>query len=316
MEQYFAPLSTTGAPAFSLSNDAAIFEPEHNKNLIFTKDMLVGGKHFFENDDPYLIAKKALRVNLSDLASMGAEPLGYLLGLALPDKNFDPDQWLSPFVEGLKDDQDKYHFNLWGGDTVSTTGPITVSVTAIGQAGNTVNLTRSGANTGDDIYVSGTLGDAAAGLLVLKEKMDPIKFEYLIKRYHLPEPRIELGKALSGIATSMMDISDGLLGDISHICRHSKVGAEIKVKKIPVSIALGNLLATKADYSSLIWSGGDDYELLFTTSPDKDQVIKELSEQLAIKLTKIGKITKGKKAMILDDEGAEIKYGKRGFSHF
>lgn len=278
--------------------------------------MLVGGKHFFEHDDPYLIAQKALRVNLSDLASMGAEPLGYLLGIALPDKNFDQDHWLSSFAEGLKDDQDKYRLKLWGGDTVSTTGPITVSVTAIGQTGSTVNLSRSGAKTGDDIYVSGTLGDAAAGLVVLKEKMDPTKFEYLIKRYHLPEPRIRLGQALSEIATSMMDISDGLLGDISHICRHSKVGAEIETKKIPVSFALGNLLATKADYSSLIWSGGDDYELLFTTSPDNDQVIEKLSEQLAIKLTKIGKITKSQNVILLDDEGTEIKYEKRGFSHF
>lgn len=277
---------------------------------------MVGGIHFFENDDPYLIAKKALRVNLSDLASMGAEPLGYLLGIALPNKNFDPDKWLSPFVDGLKDDQERYQLKLWGGDTVSTTGPVTVSVTAIGQTENTVCLSRSGAKIGDNIYVSGTLGDAAAGLVVLREKMDQEKFEYLIKRYHLPEPRIKLGRALLEIATSMLDISDGLLGDISHICRHSNIGAEIESKKIPVSSALGNLLATKADYSSLTWSGGDDYELLFTTSPSNDHVIKKLSGQLGIKLTKIGKITEGHKVTILDGEGVEIKFNKRGFSHF
>ncbi|MBL4603877.1 MAG: thiamine-phosphate kinase [Emcibacteraceae bacterium] len=309
-------MSGKGAPAFSLSNDAAIYSPEQNKELIFTKDTLVAGVHFFENDDPFLVAQKSLRVNLSDLASMGAQPLGYLLSLSLPKKNFDIEKWLAAFSAGLKQDQERYNWKLWGGDTVSTSGPVTISVTAIGQTDKGVNISRSGAKVGDDIYVSGTLGDAAGGLVVLQDDLDRTLYDELINRYYLPEPRLKLGRALTEIITSMMDVSDGLMGDISHICENSGVGAILNLEKIPSSQVFGNLLATNKAYSRLAWSGGDDYELLFTAPKNKNAVIKNLSDELGIKLTKIGEITKALQIKLLDDDGSEITQTKKGFRHF
>ena len=286
--------------------------------MVFTKDALVGGIHFFENDDPEKIAQKAQRVNLSDLAAMGAEPLGYLLSVALPKEGLDLDGWVSSFAKGLLKDQQKFGWQLWGGDTVSTTGPITISITAIGQKNKGNALTRSGAKIDDVIYVSGNLGSSAAGLMAIKKDIDVPE---LIERYHLPVPRIKLGQALMGIATSALDISDGLMSDINHICEQSSVGAEIYQKNIPISNELkellkSNLLETKQDYSHLIWSGGDDYELLFTAT-DKDKlVIEEISRTLDVKITEIGKIISGNKAVLYDKNNNEIKLENTGFSHF
>lgn len=276
----------------------------------------MAGIHFFENDDPDLVAQKALRVNLSDLAAMAAEPMGYLLSLALPPAPFDRDIWLEAFAAGLKKNQSEYNWKLWGGDTVSTSGPVTISITAIGQTDKGKSLTRSGAKAGDNIYVSGTLGDAAGGLMVLENNLDSEKYNLLVNRYHLPEPRLKLGRFLAGLATSAMDISDGLMGDISHICENSGVGARIFSKKIPISKPLGNLLETNDDYSHLIWSGGDDYELLFTAAPKDNKVIADLSQELVLKLTKIGEITAGNEAILLNDDGSIINTDKSGYRHF
>lgn len=276
----------------------------------------MAGIHFFENDDPALIAEKALRVNLSDLAAMAAEPLGYLLSLAIPQPPFETERWLEAFVTGLKKNQTEFNWKLWGGDTVSTSGPVTISITAIGQTDKGKSLSRSGAQVGDGIYVSGTLGDAAGGLMVIENELDFEKYNQLINRYHLPEPRLKLGKSLSGLATSAMDISDGLMGDISHICENSGVGARIFSKKIPISEPFGNLLETKGDYSHLIWSGGDDYEILFTAAQKDHNVIADLSHKLGIKLTKIGEITAGNEAILLNDDGSRINTNKSGYRHF
>lgn len=272
--------------------------------------------HFFANDNPSLVAQKALGVNLSDLASMAAEPVGYLLSLALPKQNFEREKWVASFADGLKNNQDKYRWQLWGGDTVSTTGPITISVTAIGLVNQGRIVSRSTANPGDDIYVSGSLGDAAAGLEVIKKNLDPHKYRYLIDRYHLPQPRLKLASKLAELATSMMDISDGLLGDLSHICENSVVGAEVFAKKIPISTPFGNLLETKNEYSHLAWNGGDDYELLFTASLENGDQISKLSKKLGIELTKIGEITDGQNIRLLGDDGAEIDTKSKGYRHF
>ncbi len=269
-----------------------------------------------------MVAQKAIRVNLSDLAAMGAEPEGYLLNIALPKKNFNIDKWLDGFSSGLKAAQQEFGWSLWGGDTVATTGPITISITAIGLVPKGKILTRSGAKVGDNIYVSGTLGDGAAGLRLLKDKHtlkdigDVNNFAPLIERYHRPLPRLKLAIFLRDIATSAMDISDGLMADLAHICHNSNVGAVIEFKKLPVSPTFSNLLAIKKQYSILIWSGGDDYELLFTIA-DKDQdAIKELSRKLDIKLSKIGKITADHNIKLLDQTGSEIDISVGGFHHF
>jgi thiamine-monophosphate kinase len=287
-------------------------------DLIITKDALVGGVHFFENDKPNLIAQKALRVNLSDLAAMGAEPIGYFLSIALPKEDFDIDSWVSSFTEGLLKDQREFGWQLWGGDTVSTTGPVTISITAIGQKTKNHNLTRSGASPDDVIYVSGNLGDSAAGLLAIKKGID---IPELIERYHLPIPRVELGRAIIGIATSALDISDGLMSDIKHICEQSAVGVEIFLNNLPVSSSLkeflkSNLFETKHDYSHLIWNGGDDYELLFTAREKDKSNVEEISRTLGVKITEIGKITSGNKVILYDTIGKELKIENTGFSHF
>lgn len=276
----------------------------------------MAGIHFFENDDPELVAQKALRVNLSDLAAMAAEPLGYLLSLALPLSAFEKEQWLEAFAAGLEKNQQEFNWMLWGGDTVSTSGPVTISITAIGQTDKGKSLSRSGAEVGDNIYVSGSLGDGAGGLLVLRNNLDSKKYSHLVSRYHLPEPRLKLGKCLTGLATSAMDISDGLMGDISHICENSAVGAKLFFKKIPISSSLSNLLETKEGYSHLVWSGGDDYELLFTAAQKDSKIIADLSQELGIKLTNIGEITAGNIAVLLNDDGSIINTDKSGYRHF
>ncbi len=279
-------------------------------------DTLVAGVHFFENDRPDLIAKKALRVNLSDLAAMAAKPVGYLLSIALPKSMESRERWVAKFTEGLAQDQLEYEIALWGGDTVSTPGPITISITAIGENQDANIVTRSDANVGDDIYVSGTLGDAAAGLAVIKDRLDQETFKYLIERYNLPQPRMCIALKLKSLVTAMMDISDGLIGDLGHICEQSGVGAKIFQQNLPISEAFGNLLETKADYNDLIWSGGDDYELLFTASAESARLIDQIANKCGVKLTKIGKVTDSRSIKFLDDDGIEVNIKNKSFRHF
>lgn len=316
IKKYLAPLAGPGAPAFSLSNDAAQYSPPPDKDLVFTKDTLVADVHFFSNDNPSLIAQKALRVNLSDLASMAAEPVGYLLSLALPKQNFDREKWVEKFAKGLKKDQDQYGWKLWGGDTVSTAGPITISVTAVGLVKKGLTICRSTAKPGDAIYVSGTLGDAAAGLEIIKQNFDKFEYKDLINSYYLPQPRLKIASELAKLVTSMMDISDGLLGDLHHICKSSSVGAEVFAKNIPISTALNNFLKTKKKYINLTLSGGDDYELLFTLPYENEDKIANISNENGILLTKIGNITSGKKIKLLGADGNEINAEIKGYRHF
>ena len=315
ISQYFAPLAGEGQPAYGLTDDAAVLSPPDGKDLVFTKDALVGDVHFFSHDPADLIAQKALRVNLSDLAGMGAEPVGYLLALALPKEMPDRDLWVETFASGLEKDQQEFDVLLMGGDTVSTTGPLTVTVTAIGAVKRGKALRRNGAQIGDDIYVSGTLGDSALGLKCLTGDIIPAD-KALIQNYHLPIPRMELGKRLHNVASAVMDISDGLAGDISHICRLSEVGAQISIDLIPISSAAGNILESFSQYKSLIWTGGDDYELLFTAPPKMANEVRQLSSELGLALTKIGQITERQGIIFVDSDGQELNQDNQGFRHF
>ncbi|MCF6195626.1 MAG: thiamine-phosphate kinase [Emcibacter sp.] len=311
--RYFAPLAGSDAPAYGLSDDAAILSPPAGYDLIFTKDALVADVHFFSDDPAGLVAQKALRVNLSDLAAMGAKPLGYLLALSLPKNMNEIESWVSDFTAGLKKDQNEFGWSLLGGDTVSTSGPLTLSVTAIGTVSKGTALRRSGAKVGEGIYVSGTLGDGALGLKCLKDNIDSPS---LIKRYHLPTPQLALGQKLSGVASSTLDISDGLAGDIAHICGLSGLGASIESKLIPVSDAAGKILESFPAYNDLIWNGGDDYELLFTAPDHMAEKIKDISASLMLPLTRIGHMTEKPEIVILDDKGKNLLQGQRGFRHF
>ncbi len=256
-----------------LSDDCAFFD-----GYCITKDILVAGVHFFENDAPYNLARKALRVNLSDLASSGAKPFGFMLGLALPKNT--TQKWFEGFTSGLKADIAEFKFQMLGGDTVFHDGALTISVTAIGKTPKPI--TRSGAKLGDNIFVSGAIG---GGYLGLKRKAQ------FIEKYELPEPRIKLGLKLRKIANSCIDISDGLLADLNHICEESKVSAEIFSNQIPLADPNYDLIEQI--------SGGDDYELLFT-SP----------KETVKNCYKIGKILTGS-GILLD--GKKIK--PKGYEH-
>lgn len=318
ISRYLAPLSGLGA--YGLTDDAAVLTPPEGKDLVFTKDALIAGVHFFADDPPDLIARKAMRVNLSDLAAMGAEPLGYLLALAFPKDMANIDGWMAKFSRGLKRDQEEFGWSLYGGDTVSTSGPLMISLTAIGIVGRGQALKRSGAKPGDHIYVSGTLGDAAFGLKCLKDEFAATKTSVtkpLIDRYHLPRPRLGLGQRLSAIATSTMDISDGLAGDLRHICALSGFGAEIEAELIPLSDEVGKLLESFPAYKNLIWNGGDDYELLFTAPKDMDDRIEKIARDLDLALTKIGHITIEKNVTIKGGDGINLlQDDDQGFRHF
>ena len=268
IEKFFKPLAAHSPGALGLSDDAAVLPVAGLAGLVISTDALVEGVHFRVDDPAELIARKALRTNLSDLAAMGAEPWVYTLALALGPLGGAPvDLWVAGLAAGLANDQEEFSIGLIGGDSVSTPGPVMVSITIFGKQGADGVLTRSGAAAGDDIYVSGTIGDAALGLKILSGALtglDPETSALLVDRYHLPRPRVNLGMALAGCASAAMDVSDGLAQDLTHLCKASGVAGEISVKDIPLSRAAGLLLADGLASVEDICGGGDDYELLFT----------------------------------------------------
>ena len=311
--KYFRPLAKNFAGSLNLSDDAALLTPPEGHELVITKDAISEGIHFIGSESSDLIATKALRVNLSDIAAMGAQPICYFLALMLP-KNTTED-WLEKFAEGLKKTGDEFKISLAGGDTTATNGSLSISITAIGIIPKGKALKRSGAKIGDDIYVSGTLGDSALGLGLLSSRAQPrdLGKDFFINRYLLPEPRLKLGVALRDIATACMDISDGLAQDLGHICTTSNVGAVIHVNNIPLSSLRGGKADAAIQYAL---TSGDDYELLFTAPPDKKPAIENLAKSLQLPLTCIGKITTGNNVHILDENGKEIELAKKGFMHF
>ena len=322
IEKYFKNLASKGAPAFALTDDAAVISLLRDKELVITTDTLVAGVHFFGTEDAKIIARKAVRVNLSDLASMGAKPYGYLVSLALPDAMNDPyerEQWVKSFTQGLQMEQDEFGWMLLGGDTVKAKGSLTISITALGTVGHKTALHRFNAVSDDLIYVSGTLGDSALGLIVLQgilDVKDKQERDYLIERYHLPRPRVELGMALVGTANSAIDISDGLAGDLAHICKASGLGAQIFDYKLPISVAAGNVLERNSLYKNRLWNGGDDYELLFTVPEIKAAEIEVIGKKLNIPLTRIGSMTHSEKITMFDNQGKEISFKQDGYRHF
>ncbi|MEN3973576.1 thiamine-phosphate kinase [Emcibacter sp. SYSU 3D8] len=306
----FAPLAAPGA--FGLTDDAAVLSPPGGGDVVMTKDMMVAGVHFLEEDPPDLIARKLLRVNLSDLAAMGARPFGYALGLSLPP-GID-DAWLREFAAGLAADQREFDVLLLGGDTTSTPGPLTLSLTAFGAAATGRVLRRTGASLGDAVFVSGTIGDAALGLLALRGEVDD-PGNYLAGRYRLPQPRIALGAALTDTASAGLDVSDGLVADLGHLCRASGVGAEIDVERIPLSDAARAIIDADPEKIDLILGGGDDYELVFTVPPKRIGHIEREASSLGVPVTRIGRIVAGEGVHVLDTSGREIMPRLSGYRH-
>jgi thiamine-monophosphate kinase len=307
--RFFAPLAGKGA--LELKDDAALIDGPAGTQYVLTTDTIVENVHFLADDPPDQIAQKLLRVNLSDLAAKGAKPLGYLLNTALPKSR--GAAWLEKFARGLATDQKEFGIVLLGGDSVATAGPITLTVTAIGTVPKGKALLRSGTRAGDGLYVSGTLGDAALGLKILKGELksrSPKLRRDLVARYRLPEPRLDLGRRLIGIATAAMDISDGLVADLAHLCDASGVGAIVDAEKLPLSPALRAALRADPSLIASVLGGGDDYELLFTAPPG---AAKKLSR---LPVTEIGRIEAGRDVTVLGRDGQPVKIGTRGYSHF
>jgi thiamine-monophosphate kinase len=315
IRRFFAPLAGPGA--LGLVDDAALIDCAPGKRLVVTADAIVAGVHFLPDDPPELVARKLLRVNLSDLAAMGARPLHYVLTTALPAE-LGP-EWLARFAQGLAEDQRRYGIDLLGGDSVGTRGPAVLSLTAIGEVAAGEEIRRSGARPGDLVWVSGTIGDAFLGLDLLRgahPDLAPDHRDYLVRRFRLPEPRTELGPRLSGIAHAMIDVSDGLVADLGHICETSRVAAIIELDLLPLSPAARAIVEGDRGIRARLAAAGDDYELLFAAPADAAETIATLSHRPGVQVTRIGKIEAGIGVRLLDADGHQIPLEAAGYRHF
>ena len=321
IKTFFAPLA--GDPgSLGLTDDAAVLTPRKGHDLVLTKDVLAADVHFFAADPPEAIAAKALRVNLSDLAAKGAQPRGYLLGLALPDA-WEMD-WLRRFCQGLEKDQDTYAVQLLGGDTISANGGLQVSVTAIGEVPTGCAVRRTGALPGDFVYVTGTIGDGAAGL---KERMDPIwaatlglsseHIAHIRDRYLLPLPRTMIAATLVRHASAAMDISDGLFADAGHLARASQTGLSIDLEKIPLSPALRQIAGENRETMLSCLNGGDDYEILAAVPASKTDEFESECDQLGAPATLIGEVNSDAGTVKILEGGIVVPFEPAGgFRHF
>jgi len=312
----FAPLATAPG-AFGLTDDAAIITPPAGEELVVTTDALVEAVHFLRSDPPASIAKKSLRMNLSDLAAKGAAPIAYLLALSLPDAT--DMAWLKTFAHGLGEDQREYGVSLIGGDTTRTPGPLTLAITALGSVPRGTMIRRAGAKKGDLVFVSGTIGDAGAGLAILKGEgvaiPDAVRDE-LVARYREPSPRVSLGPALRGLASAALDVSDGLLADLGHIAETSQVRIEVDAGRIPLSPAL--LALRGNDLAALVRAAtaGDDYEIAFTAPERARSAILKIAAEACVPVTEIGRVQAGHGVALLDSAGHEIAVPRTGYVHF
>lgn len=314
--RYFRPLAKSEPGALNLADDAAVLDIPKDMQIVVTTDALVAGVHFLETLSPRGTAQKVAGVNLSDLAAMGAQPKWAFLAA-----QFSPhtsEEWIADFAHGLGDALRDAGAVLTGGDTVATPGPLAFTLTLIGFVAKGCALTRSGAKQGDDLYVTGTIGDGALGLQCLTGTL-PMK-AYLADRYARPRPRnaFALKLAQAGLANACVDISDGLAADVRHICEASNVNATIEAARVPLSDAAKDLIEHDASLMTNVLSGGDDYELAFTASPDDSAAIKALAQETSLAVTCIGHIEKGNGKSIvrvLDHDACVMDLGVGGYVH-
>ena len=315
IREYFAPLAGLGS--LDLTDDAALLDCPPGYRLIVTVDQLVEGVHFLPDDSPELVGRKLMRRNLSDLAAMGSTPRYYLVTSALP-KTHD-DEWVRRFAAGLADDQRRYGLALLGGDSTSTQGPPTLTLTAIGHVAAGQEIRRKGALPGDHVWVSGTIGDAFLGLKVLRGEypnLAPAHRDSLVARFQLPQPRCTIGPGLIGIAHAMIDVSDGLVADLGHICETSGVAATVELALVPLSLAARELATADPALLATLIAGGDDYELLFAAPPDAGEAIVSLSRRLGLPIVKIGTMEAGEGVRVVDDKSREVPLPAAGWRHF
>ena len=305
--RHFRPLAGPGS--LDLRDDAALLTPPPGKQLVLTADAMVAGVHFFADDPPDLIGQKLLRVNLSDLAAKGATPLGYLMTVSTPRGT--PDAWYAGFAAGLARDQAEFGCTLLGGDTTSTPGPISLTLTIIGTVTPGLSVHRFGASEGDGVWVTGTIGDGALGLQVALGALADAS-GFLLDRYRLPRPRVGLG--IGGVASAGMDVSDGLVQDLGHMCRASGLGAVIDAAAVPMSDAAR---AAGPQWLETRLTGGDDYELLLAVPPGREDALRAAAAKTGVPVTRIGRFHSGASGvMVLGPGGKPLALTKGGWSHF
>ena len=295
-----------------VGDDCALVDVTNGMDLTVSTDTMVSGTHFFPDVDPEHLGHKALAVNLSDIAAMGAMPYWAMLALTVPNVDH---EWLAAFAKGFFDLAAEYNVSLIGGDT--TRGPLTLTVTIMGEVPAGAALRRSGAKAGNDIWVAGTVGDAALAVAHRHGKVVLTESDYhdAVMRLYEPTPRVALGQALRGMATAAIDISDGLLADLGHICRLSGVGATVDLGSIPVSSIGAKHFHNDAGRTAIV-AGGDDYELCFTAPANSRESIAELTDMLGVPLTRIGQVKRGKGVSLLGPDGKAVKVDGRGYDHF
>jgi thiamine-monophosphate kinase len=318
--RYFGPIAGTGS--LNLRDDAALITPPPGQDLVVTTDALVAGMHFFADDRPAQIAQKALRVNLSDLAAKGARPAGFVMALALPsDWRAD---WMADFANGLGADSQRFACPLLGGDTVKTRGPLTISITALGLLPAGQFVRRTGVEAGDLLYVTGTIGDAAIGLALRRDGpgdqllgLPAAARAFLIDRYLLPQPRLGLAGLLRDVAHAGMDVSDGLIGDVSKMLQASGVSGRIALDRVPLSPAAKAAVLEKPALFDTAITGGDDYELLIALPPPRAGAFESEARLCGVPVTLFGEATAGDAApQFFGDDGALRRFAHGSFSHF
>jgi thiamine-monophosphate kinase len=318
--KYFRPLANDPG-AFGLIDDAGVLTPPDGCDVVLKTDPIIAGVHFFADDPAAAVGRKALRVNLSDLAAKGAQPAGFLLALALPQGV--GGEWLAAFAQALGEDAHLFGCPLLGGDTDQTPGPLTVSIAAFGTVPHGTMVRRSGARPGDRIFVTGTIGDAALGLRLRRDpraasawRLDPAMRAHLADRYLVPRPRNALAEVLRRHASGAMDISDGLAGDLAKLCRASGVSAEIEVEQIALSDAVRAAIQADAKLIDSVITGGDDYEILCTVAPTAIDEFHAAAAKTEIAVTEIGRVLPANAPLRLLDRGRPLVLEQLSFDHF
>jgi thiamine-monophosphate kinase len=317
---YFRPIATHPG-AFELADDAAAIAPPPGCDLVLKTDGVISGVHFFTEDPADAVARKALRINLSDLAAKGAAPLGFLMSIGLP-AGLPPD-WLKGFARGLREDAEHYRCPLLGGDTDRSPGAITVYIAALGTVPHGTMVRRKGARPGDIVVATGTIGDAALGLVLRQDaaaaarwNLDAAMREHLLGRYLVPQPRTAIAEAIRRHASAAMDVSDGLVGDLAKLARASGVAADIAVADVPLSPAARAAVAAEPAVIETILTGGDDFEVIATVAPDQFEALRREAGAAGVAVTQIGTVAAGQGAYFRDPDGRTLAFRRASYSHF
>jgi thiamine-monophosphate kinase len=308
--RYFAPLARGFEGAGGLKSDNAFLPADGRRDLVVKTDTVVAGVHFLADEQPALVAAKALRVCLSDLAAGGARPFTYQLSLSLV-KNWS-ERWVASFARGLAADQRRYGLRLCGGDTVVSPGPLTITITAFGHVPRGRGLTRAKACAGDRLWVSGTIGDGALGLRAARGKIDS---RYLEDRFRKPQPRTTLGPRLLGIASAAADVSDGLLADAGHIGEASRLAVVIERGQVPLSAAARTVVDAEPGLWSTVLGGGDDYELVMAVPQVKRGALLAAARAANVQVAEIGHFERGQGVQLMV-AGRPVSLPRRGYVHF